>query len=169
MLRRARLRSATVSEFIAQVQRCARGKAHGEVRTANLRLLALPHKVENQLYAARNAKLVVDAEKVIAHRMLADPQLLADPPVRKPLREQRSNFVLAFREQRPSSIVKRAKRTGLDDGLQEEMELIAVRPNLTSMNRLDTLAKGFKRLRAAKDAFSSSTKSIHDEIATCGL
>lgn len=131
-----------------------------------LGLLPLPQEVQHELNAARNAQLIVNAEEVIAHRVLTDAELDADFPARESFGEQRSDIIFALGEQGPSRVVNRAEGAGLYKRFEQIMELVTVGPDLTLVNRLDALAKCLKRLTATKDAMSSRTKRVYDQITS---
>src|SRR6266849_50682 len=96
-----------------QAQRPAIAEWRPPLRLLSLldgRLLPLPRDVQNQFDSTGNAELVVDAEEVVAHRVLRDAKPLSDSLVRQALRHQIGDLVFAYAEQLHSGRRGRAYR-----------------------------------------------------------
>ena len=93
--------------------------------------MLLANNIERQLNTTRYAQLLINPEKIVAHRVLTNAQLPRSLPVRHSLRYKICDFILSPGKQVPPLRVNYAQRGGIDQGLQDEMQLVAVGPDLS--------------------------------------
>ncbi len=66
--------------------------------------------IEDQLHAAGDAQLFKDPEKILLHRMLAEPKLGSNVPVAEPISHKRHHLLFAGSQQLLAIGAHHAKR-----------------------------------------------------------
>src|SRR5689334_17845551 len=114
-----------------------------------------------RLDAGGDAQLIEDSEKVLLHGVFAETEFLSNFAVGKALGDERNDLFLARCDQGVSVRVDHAQRWYLGDEVNEIIDLLRGRPDLSEVHHLNAFAKSAKgRNRKTKQAASARTKGV---------
>src|ERR1022692_23678 len=130
---------------------------------------AAAQRVKHNFDPAGDSQFVENPEEIVLNGMLPERKPLCNFAVGEPFGHAVHYVEFACRKQRVSSDASNAHRSGLRDGFQQVVQLIAAGPDLTLMNTENALGELFQGFGAAKDTPGSRAEGLNYRCPLGGI